>query len=81
MGYFDFPNEVQLGQALKQLKQIAQRSGINEVLFQVDPVTKQYQGLKGFLPAQDSWPIGYLCFDEHFDINQTAFNYADLDTF
>lgn len=81
VGYFDFPNEVQLGRALQHLKQIARRSGINEVLFQADPVTEQHRVLKAFLPAQDSWPIGYLCFDEHFDINQTAFNYADLDTF
>lgn len=81
VGYFDFPNKEQLGQALKQLKQIARRIGINEVLFQVDPVTQQYQGLKSFLPAQGSWPIGYLCFDGHFDINKAAFNYADLDTF
>ena len=81
IGYVRFKEASQLLIAIRQLKSMASKIGISELLFQLDPNSKAFQIMKQQFPSYDSWMIGYLPFDPKIDIQEFCFNYADLDTF
>jgi|GEM_PF-2033760 len=81
VGFLGYNNVENLPGAIDKLKRLAAKCGINEILFQVDPTTKQFDGLTSISEGKPSWLIGYLPFDDSLDISKFGFNYADLDTF
>ena len=81
IGFFDYPEISDLQKGLKALKRVATKLGCNEILFQVNPDTRQHQGLSTVLADQQSWLIGYLWLQNPLQINAFGFNFADLDTY
>ena len=81
VGFFDFDTEQNLVIALEKLKELINRLGMNEILFQVDPSSKQYKVLSRIEKGLPSWLIGYLPFENNLDLDSFGFNFSDLDTF
>ena len=81
VGFFDFDSEENFKIGIEKLKVITSKMGFNEILFQVDSLSNQYDTLLKISPPEPSWLLGYLPFDEMIDITAFRFNFADLDTF
>jgi len=80
IGFFYSQNREQLDKALITLTKIANKLGVNEILFQCSENSMMFNGLHLHAKPLPSWKIGYLLFDE-IDINNFEFTFANLDTF
>ncbi|UBM59296.1 GNAT family N-acetyltransferase [Marinilongibacter aquaticus] len=81
VGLCSLGNKESLGKALRKLKRKAALLGINEILFQVDPNSDEYQKLGAFAESKPSWPLVYKKIDYGLEIEDFVFTLADLDTF
>jgi hypothetical protein len=80
IGFFTFDNYKKLEVAIEKLKEVGQKLGVNEILFQVSENSEMYQGLKKITSPKTSWTIGYLTFEE-MDLSHFEFAFSNLDTF
>ena len=81
VGFFDAPSQEAFHKAITQLKKIAAKLGVNELLFQTTVGTKQSKLLSTITPPQESWRIGSFPFASGADFNDYALNFADIDVF
>lgn len=80
VGLFAFKEYENFLVAIEKLKEMGNRIGVNEILFQVSENSEMYHALKRVTSPQPSWILGYLKFRE-VDVNQFEFAYMNLDTF
>ncbi|MCO6162131.1 GNAT family N-acetyltransferase [Flavobacterium sp. NRK F7] len=81
VGIFYAPSEFALKKTIQKLKTKAFFLGINEILFQVDSLSKMALQLNNFNSSKESWLIGYLNFDSEIEIKNFTFSYSNLDTY
>jgi len=82
VGDIETPSKESFYIALKELKKIASKNGIGEIIFQSSPGTLISRYIKDNSDEQfESWCVGYKNFNSEFPLEKLQFTFGDLDTF
>lgn len=81
VGDMEVTDAIQVESTLIELQELAQKLGLNKVVFQISPDTLLYQILISKYSPVESWLIGYKSFNSQFPLDKLKFTYGDLDTF
>ena len=67
---------------LAQLRALARRLGVDQIIFQASPETLISQSLEGLVDEVfESWMVGYKDFNSDFPLQSMKYTFGDLDTF
>lgn len=82
IGDIQASNEMDFDKALNQLKTIAFKNGISELIFQASPNTQIASLMASRADEQfESWVVGYKNFNSNFPLDRLKLTFGDLDTF
>ncbi|MDH7448049.1 GNAT family N-acetyltransferase [Aquimarina sp. 2201CG14-23] len=82
IGDVEASNEIDFDKALYQLKSIAAKNGISELIFQASPDTQISSLMANRADEQfESWVVGFKNFSSDFPLEKLKFTFGDLDTF
>ncbi|WP_296381225.1 GNAT family N-acetyltransferase [Winogradskyella sp.] len=82
IGDIETPSEQHFYDSLNQLKNIAAKNGIGEIIFQTSPNTQITDLLKNKVDeCFESWVVGYKSFISNFPLEKLKLTFGDLDTF
>jgi hypothetical protein len=81
VGDVRFNSEKDLVNGIEALKKLANKLGLNEILFQTTPGTNLEQVLSKRYDGFESWKVGYCMFDKDMEMGEFRSNFGELDTF